>query len=970
MTKTSSKLFSFKKWLLVYSVLFFCVGLIIWRPFYQEHKNMIWGYDGLYQTYAAMVYISKYWREFFSNLLSGNFCLPMVDTSIGMGFDILTTLNYYGFGDPLLWLSLLFPTEKMELCYSFLAILRYYLAGLTFGVYCHSMGKQAVWTLGGAFVYLFSGFALYAGVRHPYFMNPWVYFPLLCLGVEQVLQGRKGVLLAITAGISACSNFYFFYMLTILAFLYAVIRFMAVHHRQWRKKFVNVFFAGCGWYLLGIALGAAVLIPDILAIWASARVQSGAAFANTWFAYPLDFYKQLGTGYLLPVYAADYWCILVYPAAAFTGLFVLGNWKKEGENLWLGIWFLIMTLLLWIPLGGLAMNGFSYVSHRWVFGYSFCIALLFVLGMEKVRYIPQKAVIIYTVFFLGAASLFIKDNVLNGGIDWKIPAGFAALFFISMISILLFRCKSLFSYIMVSCVVFTAILSARSLYSNAGVGYTSEFGEFGSAWRKMTWLSEVMVASEMTAASNSSGVASASLIPVSEKEPAFSRIEGDTPQETNWGMISGINGANSYFSLTRKELYDYAYELENPDLKFPSWYNGFGERASLLSLNCVRYFTKMEGGSMAVPYGYIQSQEFKNSDMSGNGILYESPYAMPVGYTYDTVMSSQDLESLPALRKQQAFMQAAVLDEEAILAMEESQAVKPAEASGRLKEKAAGTGEIAGAEITKNELKITENPYKAGNPLQRAGVSGLTFDEASLPFRVVSTEGLTWDQEKGLLHVGESGGKITVQYQELDNSETYLRVCGFDIEESGYEMLHFFVGAEGNQEKKIYCTSNVSAWNGKLKNFLVLVGSGTATDDGIQTAQIRFPFSGTFRLDNLEMYTLPMDSFTEQALARKKECLNATLSLNQIKGRIQVAGNRILCISIPYSEGWSAKVDGQRVPVWKCNRMHLGILLEEGDHEILFSYRTPGLAAGVVISLLSLFLLIGICLWKPKDVAK
>ena len=118
------------------------------------------------------------------------------------------------------------------------------------------------------------------------------------------------------------------------------------------------------------------------------------------------------------------------------------------------------------------------------------------------------------------------------------------------------------------------------------------------------------------------------------------------------------------------------------------------------------------------------------------------------------------------------------------------------------------------------------------------------------------------------------------------------------------------------------------------------------------------------------MYTLPMDSFTEQALARKKECLNATLSLNQIKGRIQVAGNRILCISIPYSEGWSAKVDGQRVPVWKCNRMHLGILLEEGDHEILFSYRTPGLAAGVVISLLSMFLLIGICLWKPKDVAK
>ncbi len=93
--------FSFRSWFLVYTFLFLFISAIIWRPFYFEHKSMIWGYDGLYQTYGSMVYFSQYWRDFLINLCSGNPSLPMVDTSLGMGFDILTTLNYYGFGDPL-----------------------------------------------------------------------------------------------------------------------------------------------------------------------------------------------------------------------------------------------------------------------------------------------------------------------------------------------------------------------------------------------------------------------------------------------------------------------------------------------------------------------------------------------------------------------------------------------------------------------------------------------------------------------------------------------------------------------------------------------------------------------------------------------------------------------------------------------------------------------------------------------------
>ncbi len=966
MTNTANKyfyhntnIFSFKKWLLLYSLSFASISLILWHPFYLAGKSMIWGYDGLYQTYATMVYFSRYWREFFSNLLSGSFCLPMADASVGLGADILTTLNYYGFGDPLLWISVLFPQEKMEWCYNLLTFLRYYLAGLTFGIYGWRMGKKTVSTLGGAFVYIFCGFALYAGVRHPYFMNPWIYFPLLCLGVEQIFEGKKGTLLAVTAAVSACSNFYFFYMLTILAFLYAVIRFVSLYHRQWKKQFVRVFLPGCGWYFLGIALAAVILLPDIFAILASARVGSGAAFANTWFAYPPDFYKQLLAGYLFPVYLADYWCVLVYPAAAFMGLLVLTNRKREKENLWLGVWFLILTLLLWIPLGGLAMNGFSYVSHRWVFSYSFCIALLFILGVEKAEAISVKGIILYTGLFFCLAWIFFKKSSLSSGISQKIGAGFCIVFFLNILSVLFLHQniaqaektgkesrrlqqlsdrkttgrKTLFSCAMVLCVILTSVLSARSLYSDAGAGYAREFQDSGKAWESMTSrLSEPAVAKAFLASeadsskgidsslppqTTGSGIASVSLTPILEGPSSFSRIEGDTPQETNWGMISGIHGANSYFSLTRRELYDYSFALENPDLKFPSWYNGFGERAALLSLNCVRYFTKTEDGTMTVPYGYTEKMNFQNPQRVISGILYESPNTMPIGYTYEQVMCRQDWEKLSALKKQQSFMQAAVLDTETI-----SQT----------------------AELSEDKLP-------------KASQASLDYSDSPLPFTVTATDGILWDQERGNLSVLDSGGQITVSFKEKENSETYLRVCGFDIEDSGYELLHFFVGAEGTQEKKIYCTSSTSAWDGKLKDFLVLVSGGTIEEDGSRKAQIRFPFSGEFRLERLEMYSLSMDSFSEQAEARKRESLEPTLSQNQIKGTVQVSGDRILCVAVPYSEGWTAVVDGRKVPVWKCNAMHLGIFLEEGTHQVVFSYRTPGLAAGAVITLLALLFL-------------
>ena len=887
--------FSFGKWLAVYSVLFLVMALVIWRPFFLGNKNMIWGNDGLYQTYASMVYISKYWRGVIKSFLAGDLTFPMADPSIGMGLDVLTTLNHYGFGDILEFISVLFPREKMEWCYNFLACLRFYLTGLSFGVYCQYRKKQFLPSLGGAFVYAFSGFALYAGVRHPYFLNPMIYLPLMCLGAEQVLAGKRGYLLAIMAGISAWNNLYFFYMETVLTFLYVVARMFSLSPSDrgeafglWRKKMGRIFLAGCGWYLLGLALGAVVSVPYLFALAKSPRTEANIMFPNTWYAYPIRFYKRMFSGYFFPVYSADYWCVLVYPFVAFFGFPVLARWKKERENLWLGIWFLILTLILWLPVGGLVMNGLIYVGHRWIFGYSFCMALVFVLGIEKAKTINKKGLIVLAVVFCLAAFAFSR-----AGGDFYRSWGFAAVFLVGMWAVVMLWRRLLaetwFQSLMVGCVLISSIFSAYCLYSEKQENYVAQFCESGSAWPILT--------------QHVSEAAIKNLVPLT----SFYRVAGDTSDQVNWGMVNGVNGTGNYFSLMGKEAYDHALDMENPDLVFPTWHNGLGERASLLSLNSVRYFTKWTDSNMAVPYGFVLRPE-----TDGRVLLYENSYAMPVGYTYDALLPASEYEALPALRKQQAIMQAAVLGEE---------------------------GE---AFCLEKGMESLEN---------------VKYAEKSVPYTITSMEKVQWDKETKELLVEEAGGTITIEVLAEKGTETYLRLKGLDVEGTWYEYVNVLVGAEGTKAKKLFCTSSNCSWDNQLKNFLILL-KGTK-EEGLQTATITFLGSGEFKLEDIECYALPMGGFVKQAEDRKQESLEADLVHNQIQGRIRTLGKRILCLSLPYSKGWSATVDGEKTPIWVCNGAHMGIFLEEGDHQICFSYETPGLAIGAFVSFFAWMVLAG-----------
>ncbi len=66
----------------------------------------------------------------------------------------------------------------------------------------------------------------------------------------------------------------------------------------------------------------------------------------------------------------------------------------------------------------------------------------------------------------------------------------------------------------------------------------------------------------------------------------------------------------------------------------------------------------------------------------------------------------------------------------------------------------------------------------------------------------------------------------------------------------------------------------------------------------------------------------------------------------------------LVFFSIPYSEGWSATVNGIPCEIEKVNKGFMAVLVPAGDSEIRFNYTTPGLKTGLLVTGLSAILLI------------
>ena len=618
-----------------YTFLFLMLLPVIFLPFIIEDKTFVWNLDGIGQHFPILVYYGK--------LLKGLFTghgFPMFDFNLGLGFDTITTLHYYVIGDPLALLSV-FITPKTEVFfYGAIILLRFYLAGISYLVFMKFWKKDGLGVILGALIYVFCGYALIAGVRHPYFLNPMIYLPLILIGLEQVLRQKKPYLLVVMAFISTISNFYFFYILTVIVVIYVIFRYFY----QYRKSFSNIItgllmtgFRTGGYYLLGTSMAAFMLLPVIYAFMQNGRFDSKPSVITGYLFYNKEYYLSLFQAIFAPGVPLSYWVVLTFPSIIVVSLVILFcNMKFRQPRI-----VLLLSLgALSVPFFGYFINGLAYITNRWVFLISLLIAVIFAITYEKLFELDRRekvtlsaVIVIYGILTFASPSVrFVKYEFF--------------IILLSAIIILILQTKWLknkkvLQKITLSILVFLTLgYHGYAIYSPQYSGYVNEF------------LTKNKV-------EEFSGKGVLALIP-EIKDDSFYRIETYGDYTLNEALKVGFHDVSGYFSLMDGNITTDFKQLDLTSQRLAFRFDNMDNRTILDSLLNVKYLVSTDKN--AAPYGYQQLKKVKKGSKSY--YLFENKYALPLGYTYENYMLEDDYNKLSSLEKQNAQMYAIILDKE------------------------------------------------------------------------------------------------------------------------------------------------------------------------------------------------------------------------------------------------------------------------------------------------------------------
>jgi len=623
--------------LVVYTVLFLVITATIIGYLEIRNRSFLRMTDSIAQHFPALCYIRNYLRGIIKGVISGNgFSLPMIDFSIGQGFDIIGTLNYYGLGNPVNLVTLFFPAGTEETMYFVILFLHIYLAGLAFFWYCCQIKiKRNIYLVIGCLLYAYCSFTLHGGFKHPLFLTGVLYLPLLLIGVERILQKKRVLVLAIVVGLAFMSNYYFMYINTLLAAIYFFIRLYGQYKILQCKGVLKLVLKIIIAYLWGISLAGVVLFPAIYAFINNARgVATSTGIESLYYS---AYYAGLLERFIFSN-SVGKWTI---PGIGILGFFtIIIFWiRRDKKNKQLFIGFLLFLGMLLFPVVGSLMNGFAYASNRWTYGFAFLLALIAIIELPHIKDLTKKQLL-----WLGGISILTIGIILKVH-DSQLYHRQLLIFVVVGILILLHRFlykvfpKRKGTFFITGIALFTIILNASFLFGEEYINWTKSFKEKG-------WTVKHMEDSAITALD-------------AVNDETFYRVEqyGDS---INYALYTGRHNPTSfYYSIipgTMSELYQ-GVSLGTND-RLPVLMS-LDSRSVLTTLAAVKYYVSKEDNSQ--PYAFKKHSEIVQGDGSIS-YLYENQNALPLGYTYDETMLRENYEELTALEKEQTLLDYAVVD--------------------------------------------------------------------------------------------------------------------------------------------------------------------------------------------------------------------------------------------------------------------------------------------------------------------
>lgn len=621
-------------------------GDYLFGPYLYLFKDI--GSDTINDNFPALAQRSDLLRE--EGLTSWSF-------RQGMGN---TTGNWFSI-NPLFWFQVLSSKHVLPYAMTWSAVLYLGVAGLFCYQYLKTVGFSKYVIIVGSLIYVFSGYVM--GVHSWYSFNGLIFAaPLMLWGTELLLKKNNPIVLPIAIYFLAGPR-----LVTFGFFLIVYSFFRYVFENGWNWKGLIIFWLKIGGLsALGVTMASYFFGPSLMNMLGSARISGEASqvaqttdtpiFAlNSYLINTTSILRTFATDMLggakefkgyrnyleSPFYYVGLASLLLIPQAFFHA----EKWRKALLGGLLFFWLMICIF----PFFRYAY--FLFVTDHFR---SFCLhaslifmflALFALNAIEKSGKVHIPSLLLSLVGCLVLLNYpYFDDGRVNEGL--KLAAN---VFLIASAGSLFVLSRPKYKYVGLGLLILTIVV------------------ELGTFNYHITHDRDPLTKAEYKAGALYGDSSLEALKQLKEKDPGFYRIQKDFTSgpamhySLNDAMVQGFFSTPSYQSINKQSYLDFLVALEvmeAGDISRTKWIQGLRPRPMLQHFASVKYVLRKDNGSD------ITSRGFQRIGGVDNIRMFENPYFIPFGFTYDKFFTESEFRALPKGKKDISLIKAVVIADE------------------------------------------------------------------------------------------------------------------------------------------------------------------------------------------------------------------------------------------------------------------------------------------------------------------
>ncbi len=564
-----------------------------------------------------------------------------------LGANFIASYSFYLLGSPFFWLTIPFPNEFLPYLMAPLFILKFSTAALTSYIFIRRFTKTTYMAFFGALMYTFSGFMIY-NVFYNHFHEIVAFFPLMLIGLEELMVNRRKGLFAISVALNLLINYYFFVPSVVFLIIYFIIRCLTGKFKIKINSLICVSVES----IIGVMMGIILFIPSALMVIQNPRVggmllgydmlfydtpQKYALIAHSLF-FPPD--MPAFPNFFPESYAKWHSVAAYLPMFSMIGVI---SFIKEKRKSWLKYILITLLIFMFIPILNSTFNGINPSFYaRWFYTLTLMTSLATAISLER-----KNIDISYGIKF----NLIIASCVALIGILPK-EENNEILFFQMPEHPLMFWINILLT---ISGIFITHRLvkkskkDAKQFFKNSIIALCTFIFIYSTA--QITW-------GKCYGGSNAyENIVEKGLNTRFDLDKTnFYRIDLYGEDNTdNWSMYWKESTIQAFQSTVPASIMTFYNSMDIPrDVASRPDTDRYDALRHFLS---VKYIFMKEGSSSKLPAGF----EFHSNQNGFN--IYENKHFMPIGFAMDKYIQTNIWQNTNSLQKDRLLLKGVLLDE-------------------------------------------------------------------------------------------------------------------------------------------------------------------------------------------------------------------------------------------------------------------------------------------------------------------